>query len=171
MGRPLPGVPVVLVDPVTGERVSTSEGGEICLDLTGNRGGRPVNLMTGYQQDQERRRRTGLGAEPGDGVHDPEVRPRPLAPFLRVRRLEFFELPKTISGKIRRVELRACEDEGVAPPRSSLTTGASVGSVGEEHGCRRSELLVELEDPTVAGVGVDDELTVLDAAVQVLGEG
>ncbi len=29
-----------------------------------------------------------------------------LAPYLRVRRLEFYELPKTISGKIRRVELR-----------------------------------------------------------------
>jgi len=30
-----------------------------------------------------------------------------LAPYKRVRRLEFGELPKTISGKIRRVELRA----------------------------------------------------------------
>lgn len=30
-------------------------------------------------------------------------------PFKRVRRLEFAELPKTISGKIRRVELRATE--------------------------------------------------------------
>ena len=30
------------------------------------------------------------------------------APYKRVRRLEFAELPKTISGKIRRVELRAC---------------------------------------------------------------
>jgi acetyl-CoA synthetase len=29
-----------------------------------------------------------------------------LAPYKRVRRLEFVELPKTISGKIRRVELR-----------------------------------------------------------------
>ena len=29
-----------------------------------------------------------------------------LAPYKRVRRLEFAELPKTISGKIRRVELR-----------------------------------------------------------------
>jgi acetyl-CoA synthetase len=34
-----------------------------------------------------------------------------LAPYKRVRRLEFGELPKTISGKIRRVELRAQEDE------------------------------------------------------------
>jgi acetyl-CoA synthetase len=28
------------------------------------------------------------------------------APFQRVRRIEFFDLAKTISGKIRRVELR-----------------------------------------------------------------
>jgi acetyl-CoA synthetase len=34
-----------------------------------------------------------------------------LPPYLRVRRLEFAELPKTISGKIRRVELRLREDE------------------------------------------------------------
>jgi acetyl-CoA synthetase len=34
---------------------------------------------------------------------------RRLAPYLRVRRLEFSDLPKTISGKIRRVELRGQE--------------------------------------------------------------
>jgi acetyl-CoA synthetase len=34
-----------------------------------------------------------------------------LAPYKRIRRLEFAELPKTISGKIRRVELRAKEDQ------------------------------------------------------------
>ena len=34
-----------------------------------------------------------------------------LSPFKRVRRLEFSELPKTISGKIRRVELRRLESE------------------------------------------------------------
>ena len=32
-----------------------------------------------------------------------------LAPYMRVRRIEFCELPKTISGKIRRVQLRAAE--------------------------------------------------------------
>src|SRR6185437_8958662 len=32
-----------------------------------------------------------------------------VAPFKRVRRLEFADLPKTISGKIRRVELRRAE--------------------------------------------------------------
>ncbi|HEY3748630.1 MAG TPA: AMP-binding protein [Pseudonocardiaceae bacterium] len=34
-----------------------------------------------------------------------------LAPYKRIRRLEFTELPKTISGKIRRVELRGREHE------------------------------------------------------------
>jgi len=47
MGRPLPGYPVVLVDPVTGE---PGRDGEICLDLAD----RPLGLMTGYQGDQER---------------------------------------------------------------------------------------------------------------------
>ncbi len=37
-----------------------------------------------------------------------------LAPFKRVRRLEFYELPKTISGKIRRVELRQMEHRRAA---------------------------------------------------------
>jgi len=34
-----------------------------------------------------------------------------LAPYKRVRRIEFADLPKTVSGKIRRVQLRALEDE------------------------------------------------------------
>ena len=34
-----------------------------------------------------------------------------LAPYKRIRRIEFAELPKTISGKIRRVELRRREEE------------------------------------------------------------
>jgi acetyl-CoA synthetase len=33
-----------------------------------------------------------------------------MPPYMRVRRVEFFELPKTISGKIRRVELREREE-------------------------------------------------------------
>ena len=37
-----------------------------------------------------------------------------LAPYKRVRRLEFVDLPKTISGKIRRVQLRTAEAERVA---------------------------------------------------------
>src|SRR4051812_16704173 len=47
MGRPMPGVPVVLVDPVTGK---PADEGEICLDLQR----KPVNLMTGYLGDPER---------------------------------------------------------------------------------------------------------------------
>jgi acetyl-CoA synthetase len=35
-----------------------------------------------------------------------------LAPYKRIRRIEFRELPKTISGKIRRVELRKQEEGG-----------------------------------------------------------
>ena len=37
-----------------------------------------------------------------------------LAPYKRVRRIEFADLPKTISGKIRRAELRKMENERVA---------------------------------------------------------
>jgi acetyl-CoA synthetase len=46
-----------------------------------------------------------------------------LAPYKRVRRIEFAELPKTISGKIRRVELRtaeAAEASDPAPRRTRL---------------------------------------------------
>ncbi|NUR79746.1 MAG: AMP-binding protein [Dermatophilaceae bacterium] len=187
MGRPLPGYPVVVVDPVTNELVSEpdSEGnreGEICLDLAH----RPVALMTGYQGDDQRNADAMAGGfyHTGDvasvdaegyisfvgrtddvfkasdykispfevesvliehpAVAEAAVVPSPdpvrlavpkayvalapghepgaevarsilaharekLAPWQRVRRIEFFELPKTISGKIRRVELRGRE--------------------------------------------------------------
>jgi acetyl-CoA synthetase len=181
MGRPLPGVPVVLVDPVTGEQ---GDDGEICLDLSA----RPLSLMTGYQADPERNAEAMAGGyyhtgdvatRDADGyityvgrtddvfkasdykispfelesvliehpaVTEAAVVPVPdpvraavpkayvalapghepsretalsilrharegLAPFQRIRRLEFAELPKTISGKIRRVELRQREVE------------------------------------------------------------
>jgi acetyl-CoA synthetase len=39
-----------------------------------------------------------------------------MPPFARIRRLEFADLPKTISGKIRRVELRTAELEKHADP-------------------------------------------------------
>lgn len=38
-----------------------------------------------------------------------------LAPYKRIRRLEFSDLPKTISGKIRRVELRKAEESRTSP--------------------------------------------------------
>jgi acetyl-CoA synthetase len=179
MGRPLPGYPVVLVDPVTGE---PGRDGEICLDLSR----RPLGLMTGYQDDAERDAEAMRGgyyhtgdvaSQDDDGyityvgrtddvfkasdyrispfelesvlieheaVAEAAVVPSPdplrlavpkayvllaagAAPgpdlardimafvrakvpgYKRIRRLEFGELPKTISGKIRRVELRAQE--------------------------------------------------------------
>ena len=180
MGRPLPGMPVVLVDVLSGE--PTQDEGEICLDLSDY----PVALMTGYQNDPERDAEAKRGGYyhtgdvstiDGDGyityvgrtddvfkasdykinpfeleaaliehaaVAEAAVVPAPdplrlavprayvslapgyeasretaldilafardrLAPYQRVRRLEFLDLPKTISGKIRRVELRARE--------------------------------------------------------------
>ena len=41
-----------------------------------------------------------------------------MPPYARIRRLEFADLPKTISGKIRRVELRAAEQEKHADPEN-----------------------------------------------------
>lgn len=46
-----------------------------------------------------------------------------LAPYKRIRRLEFADLPKTISGKIRRVELRTNEENAYQagqPPRAEF---------------------------------------------------
>lgn len=48
-----------------------------------------------------------------------------LAPYLRIRRIEFRELPKTISGKIRRVELRR-EEAGRA---GGASAGDAAGQV------------------------------------------
>jgi acetyl-CoA synthetase len=52
------------------------------------------------------------GHEPGPELAEDILRycREHLAPFKRIRRLEFTELPKTISGKIRRVELRHSEE-------------------------------------------------------------
>lgn len=184
MGRPLPGVPTVLVDPATGKVVDGVGEGELCLDLSAN----PLPLMAGYVGDEERNAEAMAGGfyHTGDvasrdqdgyityvgrtddvfkasdykispfelesvliehpAVAEAAVVPAPdelrlavpkayvalapgyeateatafeilkyarehLAPFQRVRRLEFSELPKTISGKIRRVELRRREQE------------------------------------------------------------
>ncbi|HVV08411.1 AMP-binding protein [Amycolatopsis sp.] len=180
MGLPLPGVPIVLVDPLTGQQAPE---GEICVDLSR----RPMSLMTGYQNDPERNAEAMAGGyyHTGDvagrdedgyifyigrtddvfkasdykispfelesvliehpAVAEAAVVPAPdelrlavpkayialapgyrpdretaleilrharhkLAPYQRVRRIEFYELPKTISGKIRRVDLRTREE-------------------------------------------------------------
>ena len=59
----------------------------------------------------DRQRQTGPGHRALDLPAPPKGR---LAPFKRIRRLEFAELPKTISGKIRRVELRRDEEKRAA---------------------------------------------------------
>ncbi len=181
MGRPLPGVDAVLIDPVSGAEVDE---GEICLRLAPER---PVNLMPGYYGDPAATAR----ATEGELFHTGDVAQRDahgvltfvgrtddifkssdfkvspfevesallehafvaeaavvaapddtrlnvtkayvalaagtaadadaarailahartaLPPYMRVRRVEFFELPKTTSGKIRRVELRQREE-------------------------------------------------------------
>jgi acetyl-CoA synthetase len=179
MGRPLPGCPIVLVDPITGV---VGRDGEICMDLSQH----PVNLMTEYVGAAERNAEAMAGGfyHTGDvatqdeegyityvgrtddvfkasdykispfelesvliehpAVVEAAIVPAPdairlavpkayvvlaagfepdastalailsfarerLAPFQRIRRIEFMDLPKTISGKIRRVELRERE--------------------------------------------------------------
>jgi acetyl-CoA synthetase len=180
MGRPLPGCPVVLVDPASGLQ---SNEGEICVDLQSQ----AVFLMAGYLGDPDRNAEAHSGelfhtgdfaTRDADGyityvgrkddvfkasdykispfelesvliehpaVLEAAVVPAPdavrqfvpkayvtltsgtvpsgdiafdifrhayarLAPFQRIKRLEFSELPKTVSGKIRRVELRIREE-------------------------------------------------------------
>ena len=180
MGRPMPGFKIALIDPITEE---PAEEGEICVVTEPQR---PVGLMVGYRDDDERneaafaggRYHTGdVASRDADGyvtyvgraddvfkasdyrispfelesvliehpaVAEAAVVPAPdpvrlavpkayvvlvgghepsrelareilaycrehLAPYKRIRRLEFAELPKTISGKIRRVELRTAE--------------------------------------------------------------
>lgn len=179
MGRPLPGVDALLVDPLTGEE---TDEGEVCLRLDPH----PVNLMPGYFGDPEataKAMRGGLfhtgdvaqrgeggvltfvgrtddifkssdfkvspfevesallehelvaeaavvgapdetrlnvtkayvalaaGAEPGEQTARAILAHARVAmpAYMRVRRVEFFALPKTASGKIRRVELRQRE--------------------------------------------------------------
>ncbi|GAA1775042.1 AMP-binding protein [Pseudarthrobacter sulfonivorans] len=65
------------------------------------------------------------GLEPGPELAEDILRycREHLAPFKRIRRLEFAALPKTISGKIRRVELRQREES-----RHATSTGEPAGN-------------------------------------------
>ncbi|MEW1964718.1 AMP-binding protein [Micrococcus sp. NPDC078436] len=189
MGRPLPGMDVVLIDPLTGAEAAE---GEICLRLDP----RPVGLLKSYYGNQEKtddvfrdgvfhtgdiasRDENGVLTYVGRAddvfkssdykvspfelesvlvqhaaVMEAAIVPTPdevrlavpkafvtlapgheptaetarailqytltqLPPYKRIRRIEFLELPKTISGKIRRVELRKAEvsrsETGEAP--------------------------------------------------------
>ena len=53
-----------------------------------------------------------------------------VAPYKRIRRLEFGDLPKTISGKIRRVELRAQETTRPSSPTGTTTPSGSMTPSG-----------------------------------------
>jgi acetyl-CoA synthetase len=55
-----------------------------------------------------------------------------LAPYKRVRRLEFADLPKTISGKIRRVELRTQESDRLSGDASAPPGPRGVTEFWEE---------------------------------------
>ncbi len=180
MGHALPGVDVILIDPLTGEH---GDEGEICLPLAPVR---PLSLMTGYVGEPDRTadvehdgyyHTSDVASRDADGfltfvgrtddvfkASDFKVSPfevesillehpavaeagvvgapdelrlnvvkayvsvaagatadaatarsilaharEHMPPYMRVRRVEFFDLPKTISGKIRRVELRERE--------------------------------------------------------------
>ncbi|QGF24615.1 AMP-binding protein [Raineyella fluvialis] len=193
MGKPLPGVPIEVVDPETGQ---PSDIGEICLRLDP----RPLNLMDCYVGMPELTHQVEAGGyyHTGDlvtrdkegyityvgrtddvfkasdykvspfelesvlmehpAVAEAAVVPAPdptrlavpkayvtlapgfertretalsilsyardhLAPYLRVRRLEFDDLPKTISGKIRRVALRGRELAAHAATHGSSDRG------------------------------------------------
>ncbi|GAB1692273.1 AMP-binding protein [Krasilnikovia sp. M28-CT-15] len=54
MGKPLPGYRITLVDPASGE---AGDEGEICVELSE----RPVGVMTGYLDDEEKNARTFAG--------------------------------------------------------------------------------------------------------------
>lgn len=60
---------------------------------------------------------------------------RKLPPYAKIRRLEFAELPKTISGKIRRVELRKKEAEfhGAGGERTNKSRSARTTTGGYDH--------------------------------------
>ncbi|WP_131106707.1 AMP-binding protein [Ornithinimicrobium sufpigmenti] len=216
MGRPLPGIPSVLVDVQTGEVLDGPGEGELCLDLSAS----PLALMTGYQGDDARNEAAMAGGyyHTGDvaardanglityvgrtddvfkasdykispfelesvliehpAVAEAAVVPAPdevrlavpkayvalspgheptqetalsilrhareqLAPWQRVRRIEFYELPKTISGKIRRVELRAREQE------LATGTGHASGTLGSRENLEyRDSDFPELRSPS-----------------------
>jgi acetyl-CoA synthetase len=78
-----------------------------------------VVLAAGYSADRE----TALSILRYARLH--------LAPYKRIRRLEFAELPKTISGKIRRVALRAREHDLRPAGADAPPAAGSSSIVGE----------------------------------------
>ena len=88
------------------------------------------------------------GLEPGPELAEDILRycREHLAPFKRIRRLEFGALPKTISGKIRRVELRQREEarhgsgtDAAAGKAAGKTAGEAVGEAAGGFGIEYSD--------------------------------
>ena len=99
-GQRLPDLPVR-----AGERADRAPGGR-----RGGGGARPGPAAAGRAQGVRRARRRLPSPTPETApVASCAFAREHLAPYQRIRRLEFAELPKTISGKIRRVELRGRE--------------------------------------------------------------
>ncbi len=121
-GLGLPDLPVR-----AGERADRARGG-------GRGGGRAVARPDAVRRAQGVRDRWPPGAEPSaeTALAILGYARQRLAPYKRIRRLEFSELPKTISGKIRRVELRGQETARLGPPGSAQppADGATGGPRG-----------------------------------------
>lgn len=84
------------------------------------------------------------GLEPGPELAEDILRycREHLAPFKRIRRLEFAALPKTISGKIRRVELRQREESRhgtAAKEPAGKTPGKAAGNAVASFGIEYSD--------------------------------
>ena len=81
------------------------------------------------------------GAEPRAGQDIFAFTRERLAPYKRIRRLSFADLPKTISGKIRRVELRKAEERAASRPRrAGVLRGRLPRAQGLMRGCTRASL-------------------------------
>ena len=118
-----------------GERADRARGGR-----RGRRGAEPGPAAPGRAEgvrDAGRGLRSRAPSWPRTSCASPAAR---LAPYKRIRRLEFAELPKTISGKIRRVELRKHEDEmrkAGRARRAGVLGGGLPGAEGQRLSGRR----------------------------------
>ena len=94
-----------------------------------------------------------------------------LSAYQRIRRIEVFDLPKTISGKIRRVELRQRE-ERIARGEESAASGATMRSATPRSRAKQNRYCGELlalaaatgSEPPIAGPEMDARLAVRETS-------